>query len=110
MQIQIERVNNVTIVAVEGEINIDSVKDLQGAFAEILKEGTGKVVVDFEKVAFIDSSGLAALIDMVRQLKRINGKMSLCCVNEAIREVFEITKIHKFIPIHGNRQTAVRNT
>lgn len=109
MQIRVDKVNNVAFVAVDGEISADHISQLQDVFAQIIKEGENKVVMDFEKVSFIDSSGLSVLIEMIRQLRRVNGKLALCHVNKAIQEIFEITKVHKLIAIHENRQMAVRD-
>lgn len=108
VQIQIEKINDVVILTLDGEVNITSSIKLREVFIKLPKEGANKVVVDFEKVTFIDSSGLATFIEMVQRLKEINGKIVLCNVNKKIRGLFEITKVHKLIEMHENREAAIK--
>ena len=97
MDIKIEVINEVNLVALEGEVNVTNAMELKKALGEILNGGATKVLVDFEKVSFIDSSGLAVLIELVNQLQEVKGKLHLCNVNRKIKGIFEITKIHKMI-------------
>ena len=107
MQTGVEKIDGVAILTLEGEINVTNSVKLREVLIKITKEGLNKILVDFEKVAFIDSSGLAVLIEVVKLLKEKNGKLVLCNVNKKIRGIFEITKVYKLIDIHENRQTAL---
>ena len=107
MKIQVEKNNDIAIVAMDGEINYDNSVQLRNAFLKITKEGINKVIVDFEKVTFIDSAGLATLIEMLQGLRKTKGKLLLCNVNKHTRGIFEITKIHKLITIYDNRDMAI---
>lgn len=108
MLAQVEKINAVTVLALDGEINVTNSMKLREVLIKITKEGLNKVLVDFAKVAFIDSSGLAVLIEMFQLLKEKGGKLVLCNVNKKIRGIFEITKVHKLIAIYENREAALR--
>jgi serine/threonine-protein kinase RsbW len=107
MQAQVEKVNDVAVLALEGEINVTNSMKLRETFIKTVNEGMNKFLADFEKVTFIDSSGLAVLIEMVKRLKENNGRLILCNVNVKIKGLFEITKVHKLIDIYENRETAL---
>lgn len=109
MKIQVEKNNTVAVVTLEGEVNFDNSTQLRAAFQEITREGFNKVIVDFQSVEFIDSAGLAALIEMVQSLKNRHGKLSLCNVNKKIIGIFEITKVHKLMGIYEDIETALAN-
>ena len=107
MDIKIEVIDGISQVILEGEISVNNAMELKKALGDILKGGATKVLVDFEKVTFIDSSGLAVLIELVNQLQEIDGKLHLCNVNRKIRGIFEITKLHLMIEIFESREAAV---
>ena len=109
MKILINPVDDVTVVILEGELNVDDSIALRGAFLKILKEGALDVMVDFEKVSFVGSAGLATLIEMMQLLRKAGGKLGCCNINSNIRGLFEITKIHKLITIYENRAMALRS-
>ncbi|MBF0569173.1 MAG: STAS domain-containing protein [Candidatus Omnitrophica bacterium] len=107
MDIKIEKINDVALVILAGELNMDNSNTLREAFKKILKEMTAKVLVDFEKVSFIDSSGIATLIEMFQNLQKIKGRLCLCRVNKKIVGVFEITKVHKLFTMCESREDAL---
>ena len=109
MKISTEIIGRITVVTLEGELNVDDSIMLRGAFLKILKEGAKEVMVDFEKVSFVGSAGLATLIEMMQMLRKAGGKLGCCNINSNIRGLFEITKIHKLITIYENRAMALRN-
>lgn len=108
MEIRLEKVNDVTVVVLEGEINVTNSNELRNQFIKIAQGGCNKVVGDFKDVTFIDSSGLATLIEMFQRLKAAGGKLRLCNVNKKICGIFEITKVHKLINILDSREEALK--
>ncbi|MBF0486032.1 MAG: STAS domain-containing protein [Candidatus Omnitrophica bacterium] len=109
MDIKVEKINDIALVTLSGELNMDNSNTLREAFKKILKEMNTKVLVDFEKLSFIDSSGIATLIEMFQNLEKVKGRLCLCQVNKRIIGIFEITKVHKLFGIFENRQEALRS-
>ncbi|MBF0489302.1 MAG: STAS domain-containing protein [Candidatus Omnitrophica bacterium] len=109
MKILINTVEDVSVVILEGELNVDDSIKLRESFLRILKEGATEVMVDFEKVSFIGSAGLATLIEMMQLLRKAGGKLGCCNINDNIRGLFEITKVHKLINIYESRAMALRD-
>ena len=107
MDIRVDKADEVVIVALDGEINVNNANETREIFAKLLAKGEKKILVDFQKVVFIDSSGLAVLIEMVQRLAKVNGKLRVFNVNSKIREIFEIVKIHKLISMHDDRKAAL---
>ena len=107
MDIKLEVVDGVNVASLEGEINVTNAMELKKVFGDALKDGATKVVVDFAQVSFIDSSGLAVLIELLNHLQEVQGKLHLCNVNRKITGIFEITKIHKMMDIYDSREMAL---
>ena len=108
MDIQVDKTNNVHLVILEGEININNSMELQKVLDELIDSGSRQILVDFDKVIFIDSSGLAVLINTVSNLQEDNGHLRLCNVNRKIKGIFEITKIHKIMDICESREIGLK--
>lgn len=102
-------IKDVTVLMLEGELNVEDSIALRDDFLKILKDGAVKVMLDFEKVSFVGSAGLATMIEMMQLLKKSKGKLVCCNINKNIRGLFEITKIHKLISIYDNREMALRD-
>ena len=108
MNIKVEQINDVQVAILEGEINVNNAMELSGALNKIIKAGGKQILVDFEKVIFIDSSGLAVLIDAVSCLQDIGGQLRLCNVNRKIKGIFELTKMHKLMDICDSRDIGLK--
>lgn len=109
MDIKIETLSDIAIAIVEGELNMNNSGVLRDFFKDIIKNGSTKVLIDFEKVSFIDSSGIATLIELFQSLEKVGGLMRLCHVNKMVLGVLEITKVHKLFGIYANREEALRD-
>lgn len=98
------------------EVNIitPSVRRLDASVAAGFKEAIAReigedrkaLIVDFSKIDFIDSSGLGALVSL---LKIMNGKgeMMLCALNPGIRNMFTLTRMDRIFRICPDRATAL---
>jgi len=109
MKIMIERRGECTLCKIEGEINLSTSPELRKAFDDFIRNSMKKIVVDFSGVPYVDSSGLATLIELLQRLKKINGALRICCVPEKVKNVFEITKLHKLFEIFDDQASALEN-
>lgn len=104
-----EKSNDVLVCALEGEINITNSPELRKAFEDIIRRNEKKVLVDFSSVSYIDSSGLATLIEMFQRLKKIGGRLRFSDMDQKIKNIFEITKLHKLFEIFETRDAALKD-
>jgi len=109
MKITNEKVNGVTICVIEGEININTSPELRKVFDGLIRNSEKKVIIDFSKVSYIDSSGLATLIELFQRLKKIGGHVRLANMSQKTKNIFEITKLHKLFEIFENREEAIKD-
>ncbi|EPA9095531.1 STAS domain-containing protein [Enterobacter hormaechei] len=107
MNIDTDRLDDVNIMT-------PSVRRLDASVAAVFKEVIAReigvdrkaLIVDFSKIDFIDSSGLGALVSL---LKMMNGKgeMMLCALNPGIRNMFTLTRMDRIFRICPDRATAL---
>jgi len=64
--------------------------------------------VNLEGVDFVDSTGLATLVQGVKNCRQLNGDLRLCSVQQSVRMVFELTRLDKFFEIYLQEEEAVK--
>jgi phosphoserine phosphatase RsbU/P len=67
-----------------------------------------KVILDMSEVTFIDSSGLGVILSCYRHLSSANGDLKLCCLNEQVRTLLELVRMHRIFDIYATREEALR--
>ena len=109
MQIKLKDQEGVATCHISGEVNIDTVAELKKAFKKIIDNKTRKVLLNFEAVDYIDSSGLACLIDLSRLLKSIQGIVFMSNLSPKVSSIFSITKLDKIFKIFDTEEEALKN-
>jgi len=109
VKIKEEKDNNTLICDIEGDIDINTSVQLRKVFDGFIKNNEKKVLVEFSSVNYVDSSGLATLIEMFQRMKKIGGQLRFSGMSQKVRNAFEITKLHKLFDIFENRETALKD-
>ncbi len=104
MEVKSMERDGVMVFQVNGEINISTSPDLKKQFE---KQPSKKIVVDLEKVSYIDSSGLATLVEILKKTKLQGGNLGLAGMSDKVRSLFEITKLDKLFLVFKNQEEAV---
>jgi anti-sigma B factor antagonist len=81
------------VLVVTGELDVYEAPAFRTELFAILDEGHARVVVDCSGMSFIDSAGLAALVESQRRLAARDGQLVLRGVQPASRRIFEITDL-----------------
>lgn len=79
-------------------------EEFRQEIAQMVAEGAQIIVLDFEQVTFMDSSGLGALVLSFKTLRSADVKLYLCSINQQIKMLFELTSMDKIFDIFANRQ------
>lgn len=65
------------------------------------------ILLNLEHVNFIDSSGLGALVWLLREVETRNGKVKLCCVQKPVQLLLEMVRMHRVFEIESGVEQAV---
>lgn len=79
------------VLTVRGELDAYSAPGLEDHISRLLTQDVRDVVLDMAQTAFLDSSGLRAILTAQRRLGEAGGKMSLRAPSEAVSRLLEIT-------------------
>lgn len=96
---------NSTVKVLQPDGILDSTKG--GEFREeinkLVDAGAKTVLVDFQKVTFMDSSGLGALVLALKTVRAAGGKLFICSINEQVKMLFELTSMDRVFQIFDNQ-------
>jgi len=96
-----------TIIEVGGEIDVYTAPKLRDKITELVGNGNYHLVIDMEKVDFLDSTGLGVLVGGLKKVRAHDGSMRLICNQERLLKIFRITGLAKVFVIHGSQAEAL---
>jgi anti-sigma B factor antagonist len=99
--------DGVEIVDVEGEIDVYTAPRLRELLIELVSNGFYQLVVNMEKVEFLDSTGLGVLVGGLKRVRAHDGSLDLVCTQERILKIFRITGLTKVFGIHETVDGAI---
>jgi anti-anti-sigma factor len=67
-----------------------------------------RVVLDLSDVRMVASAGLGAFVTLNKTCKDKGGRLALCNMDEMLRQVFEMTKLHRVLTIAATRDAAIK--
>jgi len=108
MQYQDKKIGDILVCSINGEINMNNSPELRKLFDKCINDEEKKIVIDFSNVGYIDSSGLATLIEMLQRLNKYQGRLRLCNMSEKIKSIFQITKLEKLFDICATQEEALK--
>ena len=107
MAVKTESKNGLMICRVDGDIDINCSPDLKKIFDKLISQKTPKIIVEMTKVAYVDSSGLATLVGILKNMRSYGGKMRLAGMSPKVKSLFEITKLDKLFEIMASEEEAI---
>ena len=109
-RLYLETVGNVT-VATFGEADLVSDQDLaslgEQLHAIVDNLGPARVVLNFREVRYMSSNMLAILLKFSRRIQQAQGKLRLCSIAPALKEIFRITRFDRLFEIDDEESTAI---
>ena len=96
-----------TIVQIAGEIDVYSAPQLRECLANLAESGQHRLLIDLEKVDFLDSTALGVLVGGLKRARAEGGSMALVCTQERLIKIFRITGLTKVFQIHDSVPSAI---
>jgi anti-sigma B factor antagonist len=107
MQLVVDRVDDVTIVAVNVvELDAGNADTLRREMAPVLKDAR-YLVLDMERIQFVDSRGCGAILSCLKNVSARGGDLKLCRVTGPVLKTFELIRMPSICQIVSTREEAV---
>lgn len=93
------------VVAVSGEVDLSWSSELRTAILDALGKNSA-VLVELHEVSYIDSSGIAALVEGYQTAKSKGARFGLVSISGAVQAVLELARLDQVFPIYADVQAA----
>ena len=99
MQISQKEENGVVSIAIKGRLDADSAPEAEKLVKEAREGPTSRVLFNLAELEYLSSAGLRVLLSAAKEMRRRDGKIVLCSLNEFVKEIFEVSGFQSLIPI-----------
>ena len=101
------RKDGIEVVTVEGEIDIYTAPRLRELLIDLAAKGNYQLIVNLDKVGFLDSTALGVLVGGLKRVRAHDGSLDLVCTQEQILRIFRITGLTKVFGIYQSADQAI---
>lgn len=111
MFIETERIGSNLLVAINGELDLETSPDFRNIVEEQLDnyQNIRHLILDLQKVNFIDSSGLGVILGRFKRLSQQGGRLSAINVSDQVKRIFELSGLLKIMNIYPDLRQALDN-
>ncbi|MGW8301424.1 MAG: STAS domain-containing protein [Desulfobacterales bacterium] len=109
MEIIEENQSGINIFKLNGRLDSNTSQGFEKKIFQAIDDGSKSMIIDFKDLEYISSAGLRVILKATKALKREEGKMMLCDMQDYVKEVFEIAGFDSFLPIVGTMDDAIQS-
>lgn len=109
MQHSVREAPGSVVVSFDGEIDLESSPAVRDALlASVRRAAPGRVLVDLAAVTYIDSSGIASLVEAYQKARQTGVGFALAVVGPAVLRVLQLSRLDKIFPIHESVEEGLK--
>jgi anti-sigma B factor antagonist len=102
--------DGIEVIDVQGEIDMYTAPRLRELLTYLVSTGSYQLVVNLDKVGFLDSTGLGVLVGGLRRVRAHDGSMDLVCTQQRILKIFRVTGLTEVFGIYETVDQAIAVT
>ena len=99
--------DGIEVIDVQGEIDMYTAPRLRELLIDLVSKTSYQLVVNLDKVGFLDSTGLGVLVGGLRRVRAHDGSLDLVCTREPILKIFRITGLTEVFGIYQTVDQAI---
>ena len=104
---EIEKEAAFPVICLQGNLlERNEAQELLEETNEVIANETNKIIIDLEELDYINSSGLNVILNIFTRVRNANGELVICHVNEKLKKLLVITKLHDVIKQTNSREEA----
>ena len=99
--------DGIEVIDIRGEIDMYTAPRLRELLIDLVSKGHYQLVVNLDKVGFLDSTGLGVLVGGLRRVRAHDGSLDLVCTQQRILKIFRITGLTEVFGIYETVDQAI---
>ena len=108
-EIRLEERGGVTLMDIRGDVTTFSEPFVREAYENAKAQGTSRILLQFEETAYINSGGIAVLIQLLAETKRNNQQIGITGLSDHFKKIFNMVGITKFAKIYNTVEEALES-
>ena len=108
LPIQLDTITDGVVMRPSGDIDLSKAPSFRTRIAEVFQEKHARVIIDLSEVPYMDSSGVATLVEGMQIASRSGSKFILSGLQERVRSIFEIARLDTVFTITRDLDSAER--
>ena len=108
IEIRLETLGSVTLFDIKGDMTVVSEPFVEEAYKNANDQGTSKILLKFDQNAYINSGGIAVLIQLLAETKRNNQQIGITGLSGHFKKIFNMVGITKFAKIYDTAEQAIQ--
>ncbi len=110
VEIAAEKTSAGFLLKLKGDVDMNSSSEVRGALGDIFRsaKGTKALFVDLSQVRYMDSSGIAILVEAMQTCMKEGSRLRLLDLSPAVRDVFELARLASVFEIFPTMTEAVK--
>lgn len=96
---------NLAIFALRGDLTLSMGQNSLEAIKRNVKPKTHTILLDFEQIGFVDSSGLAILIQLCKFTMSLGMRLALCSISEQMIQLLQLTSTESLFEIFATKES-----
>ena len=93
MNVHVEQRDGALILQPDGDVDLASSTELRSSLQNTEVASGDRIVIDLSHVQYMDSSGVATLVECLQRTRNIGAQLHLCQLNERVLSVFQIARL-----------------
>lgn len=106
IKVETRAVGDWVVVDVEGEVDVFTAPKLREAIIGLLDDGNERLIVNLERVDFMDSTGLGVLVGGLKRVKERNGELAIAGAQGTVLRVLNVTGLNAVFPMRDSVEAA----
>ena len=108
MQISVRQLDKISILDISGDIDLSTSPELRKALLREFKERRmPRVVVNLQAVQYVDSSGVASLVEGLKASRDVGSRFVLCGLNTKVKDVLRLSRLGTIFEVVDSEEQAL---
>lgn len=101
--------DSIQIIEIIGEVDLYNTKELKDLIEDKIKQGKYNIILNLNKVPFMDSSGIGTLVTGMYRLKKYQGNLKITNIVGSVAKVFKMTGMDSHLEIFESEDDALKS-
>lgn len=106
LEISTREIDNGVVVEIKGDVDLYSSPEFRKVIISLAEKKVANILINLANVSYMDSSGVATLVEGLQQVSKYHGKLMLFGLDAAVKEVFELSRLDRVFEIYSDEESA----